>query len=180
MPRPTESQHPLLAQVPLTVSPFVSLPTATTLPYTYRPLPSSLPPSTTVPPDSVTDSASSRSDYVISSSGRAAHPRDIIASCQALQKHLQQLRTDAQSQVLKWEADVERRELAEKRRVAPGWLDRKEKILQPARAREAPPTARATAVAAPGAPKDRRSPPETDADDETGNELDRMFGAMKT
>ncbi|KFX89057.1 hypothetical protein V490_07257, partial [Pseudogymnoascus sp. VKM F-3557] len=27
--------HPLLAQVPLTVSPFISLPTATTLPYTY-------------------------------------------------------------------------------------------------------------------------------------------------
>ncbi|PHH82576.1 hypothetical protein CDD83_3220 [Cordyceps sp. RAO-2017] len=36
--------HPLLEQVPLTVSPFVSLPSATTLSYNYKTMPSSIPP----------------------------------------------------------------------------------------------------------------------------------------
>lgn len=30
-----------------------------------------------------------------------------------------------------WEQAIKDRELAEKRRVAPGWLDREEKILEP-------------------------------------------------
>lgn len=126
------SSHPLLAQIPLTVSPFISLPTATTLPYTWKPLPSTLPPSST----GLTANGSSngeKTQYVVSSAGHAAHPDEIIASCRALQSHLQKLQEDAEKTVRKWEGGIKERELAEKRRVAPGWLDREERILEPER-----------------------------------------------
>ena len=38
---------------------------------------------------------------------------------------------DAQRTIKEWEEGVKEKELAEKRRVAPGWLDRDEKILEP-------------------------------------------------
>ena len=40
---------------------------------------------------------------------------------------------DAEKKIKDWEAELREQELAEKRRVAPGWLDRDEKILQPNR-----------------------------------------------
>lgn len=118
--------HHLLAQIPLTVSPFISLPTATTLPYTYKPLPSTLPPSST---GEVNENQKLK--YVVSQSGHTAHPDEIIASCQALQSHLQKMQEDAQVDLKRWHDQIKERELAEKRRVAPGWLDREEKILEP-------------------------------------------------
>ena len=118
--------HPLLAQIPLTVSPFISLPTATTLPYTYKSLPSTLPPSSTVDAQ-----GAERGKYVISASGHAAHPDEIIASCQRLQEHLQKLQDDAEKTLRDWQESMKQQDLAEKRRVAPGWLDRDEKILEP-------------------------------------------------
>ena len=119
----------MLAQIPLTVSPFVSLPVATTLPYTYKSVPSHLPPSSTGE-----DPENPRPKYVISQSGHAAHPDEIIASCKALQAHLQKLQDDADATLKEWQEQIQQRELAEKRRVAPGWLDREEKILEPQRA----------------------------------------------
>jgi len=121
-----ESDHPLLAQVPLTVSPFVSLPTATSLPYTYKTLPTSLPASSTGD-----DPTNDRPKFIISSSGQASHPDDIIATCNALQEHLMRVQSDAEETLRQWQAGIAERELAEKRRVAPGWLDRLEKILEP-------------------------------------------------
>ncbi|KAH8751448.1 hypothetical protein BGZ57DRAFT_934500 [Hyaloscypha finlandica] len=117
--------HPLLAQVPLTVSPFVSLPTATTLPYTYKTLPSTLPPSSTG------GSGEEKSQYVVSSSGHAAHPDEIIASCKALQAYIQKVQDDADRELKTWEDAIAARELAEKRRVAPGWLDSESRLLEP-------------------------------------------------
>jgi hypothetical protein len=114
--------------VPLTVSPFISLPTATTLPYTYKTLPNSLPPSSTGD-----DPAAEKPKFVVSSTGLAAHPEDIIASCKALQDHLKKQQDDAQDLLQRWQVDIAERELAEKRRLAPGWLDRQEKILEPER-----------------------------------------------
>lgn len=121
--------HPLLAQVPLTVSPFISLPTAVTLPYTYKSVPSTLPPSVTVD-----QSGSDKPRYVVSTSGHGAHPDEIIASCKALQDHIQKTREEAQKTIKEWEEGIKERELAEKRRLAPGWLDRDEKILEPTKA----------------------------------------------
>ncbi|KAL2013611.1 hypothetical protein VTN00DRAFT_1136 [Thermoascus crustaceus] len=120
--------HPLLAQVPLTVSPFISLPSAVTLPYTYKSVPSTLPPSVTFDPSD----PDAKSRYVVSASGgHSAHPEEILASCQSLEDHLKKMQADAEATIKEWEESVKQRELAEKRRVAPGWLDREEKLLQP-------------------------------------------------
>lgn len=70
--------------------------------------------------------------YVVSSSGEhAAHPDEILAACQSLGEHLKKTRGDAESAIKEWEESIRQRDLAEKRRVAPGWLDREEKLLQP-------------------------------------------------
>lgn len=71
---------------------------------------------------------------MISSSGHAANPKEILASCNALQEHIKTSRIESQNKISSWEASVKDRELAEKRRVAPGWLDREEKILEPTKA----------------------------------------------
>ncbi len=122
--------HPLLAQIPLTVSPFISLPTSTTLPYTYKTLPSTLPPSST---GTATTSTDEKAKYVVSSSGHAAHPDEIIASCKALQAYVQKVKDDADKELKAWEEGIKARDLAEKRKVAPGWLDSDERILEPQR-----------------------------------------------
>lgn len=70
----------------------------------------------------------------MSASGQhAAHPDDIIASCRALQAHLTRLTEDARATVRQWEEGIRERDLAEKRRVAPGWLDEEVKMLVPER-----------------------------------------------
>ncbi|ROV96856.1 hypothetical protein VPNG_09226 [Cytospora leucostoma] len=127
--------HPLLAQVPLTVSPFINLPTSTTLPYTYKAMPSTLPPSIMGVTSAAADPGSiEKPRYVISQSGHAAHPDDIIASCRALQAHLTKLQTDAEKELRELDERIRARELAEKRRVAPGWLDSDARLLEPQKA----------------------------------------------
>lgn len=135
--------HPLLAQVPLTVSPFLSLPTATPLPYTYRQLPSTLPPSVlsvqsssnSTDPSHAQSQAQQHSQqqpaYVVSGTGTSATPDQILASCLALQSHLQALESDARATLKAWEERRKADDLAEKRRVAPGWLDGEVKLLRP-------------------------------------------------
>lgn len=72
---------------------------------------------------------------MFSSSGEhAAHPDEILASCQSLEQHLKKTRSEAETAIKAWEEAIRQRELAEKRRVAPGWLDRDEKLLKPSRA----------------------------------------------
>lgn len=135
--------------MPLTVSPFIHLPTSTTLPYTYKPMPSTLPPSatgvTSATPATPTNDPEARGvsstaetenkpRYVVSQSGHAAHPDDIIASCRALQAHLAGLQADAERELRELDERIRARELAEKRRVAPGWLDSDARLLEPERA----------------------------------------------
>ncbi|KAK2733352.1 hypothetical protein FQN55_003405 [Onygenales sp. PD_40] len=99
--------HPLLAQIPLAVSPFISLPTATTLPYTYKSMPSTLPPSVTVDP-----SGSGKARYVVSAGGHAAHPDEILASCEALEKHMKKVQADNEALIKEWEDSIKKREAA--------------------------------------------------------------------
>lgn len=151
--------------MPLTVSPFINLPTATTLPYTYKTMPSTLPPSTTgITSTSAGSGAdgsgsgahpsagptpSNKAKYVISASGHAAHPDDIVASCRALQAHVARLQADAEAELRALDARIRARDLAERRRVAPGWLDSEARLLEPERkasaAEELPPAAEAGA-----------------------------------
>ena len=119
----------LLAQVPLTVSPFIAIPSAVTLPYTFKSVPASMPPSLLS-----ADEDGEKPRYIVSSSGHAAHPDEIMAACENLRGHLQKSAEDAQRSLKDWDVAVKQRDLAEKRRVAPGWLDRDEKILEPMRA----------------------------------------------
>jgi len=115
----------------LTVSPFINLPTAITLPYTYKSVPSTLPPSVTGDPGN----PDAKSRYIVSASGEhAAHPDEILAACQSLEQHLKKTQSDADDAIKQWEESIRQRDLAEKRRVAPGWLDREEKLLQPSKA----------------------------------------------
>ena len=176
-PLTSSGPHPLLAQIPLTVSPFISLPKATTLPYTYKSLPSTLPPSSTGE-----DNGTDKPKYVVSASGHAAHPDEIIASCQALQAHIQKLQDDAEKAIKDWEAGIKERELAEKRRVAPGWLDRDEKILEPQRkhadrtlSNEFNAMSIMDTQDSEGAPATRSLAEQRAAE---GEELDRAFGNM--
>ncbi|KAI1812871.1 hypothetical protein GGS20DRAFT_555986, partial [Poronia punctata] len=121
--------HPLLAQVPLTVSPFVMLPTAATLPYTYKSMPSTLPAPTT----GVTGATGEKPKYVVSQSGHAAHPDDIIESCKSLRDYFEKTQAEAERELRELEERIRVRVLAEKRRLAPGWLDSDARLLEPQR-----------------------------------------------
>lgn len=167
--------HPLLAQVPLTVSPFVSLPTATTLPYTYKTLPSSLPQSSTGAPTS----GDEKTQYIVSSSGHAAHPDDIIASCKALQAYIQKVQDDADKELKAWDEYIAARDLAEKRRVAPGWLDSEARILEPERKPEAGQSqSNLMDVDVSSAEASGLQNAPVVAKNGEGDELDRAFGGM--
>ncbi|KAI1113707.1 hypothetical protein F5Y14DRAFT_203525 [Nemania sp. NC0429] len=176
--------HPLLAQVPLTVSPFVTLPTAATLPYTYKNMPSTLPSSST----GIGGGAATgeKPKYVVSSSGHAAHPDDIVASCKQLHAYIDRLQEKAKSDLLALEERIRDRELAEKRRVAPGWLDSQARLLEPERKPGAGPAAATAGTSAADsslagqlagmsiAQQDGVSEMAVDQ----GEELDRAFGGL--
>lgn len=173
-------RHPLLAQVPLTVSPFISLPSAPTLPYTYKPLPSTLPSSSTADAQGV-----EREKYVVAPSGHTAHPDEILASCRTLQAHIVKVQENAEATLKAWEDDLKAQDLADKRKVAPGWLDREEKILEPTKLNTAAlnegkgiPRELTSLL---DRPREGNVPGSADqkAQDSTGKELDRAFGGMK-
>ncbi|TQS36301.1 hypothetical protein Golomagni_03253 [Golovinomyces magnicellulatus] len=113
------------------VSPYVSLPAATTLPSTYRKLPSTLPPAST----GILD-RHQKNKYIISTSGHPTHPDDILSSCEDLQAYIQKAQDAADEELKLWESDIAAKELAEKRRIAPGWLDSDARILQPEKPRQ--------------------------------------------
>ncbi|KAF1738970.1 hypothetical protein CRV24_000900 [Beauveria bassiana] len=179
--------HPLLEQVPLTVSPFVSLPTATTLSYTYKTMPSNIPPSALGIPNADTTSSSSSSGptselqqqpkprFIVSQSGNAAHPDDIVASCQALHAHVTKMQEDADRELRAFEERIRERDLAEKRRLAPGWLDSDARLLQPEKGKAAATQAEnELMVGEPVAGQAGGAEPATDE----GAALDRAFGGI--
>ena len=122
---------------------------------------------------------------MVSESGHQAHPDEIIASCQALQAHIKKVQENAEQTVKDWQARIREQELAEKRRLAPGWLDRDEKMLEPERVGNGP------GAQAPGNAHDqlvnimdwqddhRNDGSEVEASSAAaGEELDRAFGGL--
>lgn len=101
-----------------------------------------------------------------------------------MQNHIQKAQEDAAQTIKDWEKGLKEQELAEKRRVAPGWLDREEKILEPKRG----------SIGGSGTPgraevqsanimdrQDERTQGSSGAGagaDPAGDELDRAFGGM--
>ncbi|GAB7342744.1 hypothetical protein MBLNU457_g0890t1 [Dothideomycetes sp. NU457] len=126
-----DERSPLLAQVPLTVSPFLHLPKPPTLPHNYTSLPSTLPPSILS-----SSSSSDKPAYITTPSGHSAHPSQISNQNASLLQTLHTSPSEAERKIREWEERIRERDLAEKRRRAPGWLDREEKMLVPARPAE--------------------------------------------
>ncbi|KAH7349012.1 hypothetical protein BKA66DRAFT_477113 [Pyrenochaeta sp. MPI-SDFR-AT-0127] len=171
-----EHPHPLLAQVPLTVSPFLSLPTSVPLPYSYKTLPSTLPPSILSNPTQTSTTSTSDQNapaqqqaYIVSSTGTTATPDSILTSCTALQQHLAQLEADARRTLKEWQDQRRAEDLAEKRRLAPGWLDNDVHIIKPENETEQVKTQ--PDLMDTGPPQPERN--------QEGEELDRVFGGLK-
>jgi hypothetical protein len=80
------------------------------------------------------------------------------------------MQADALRQLSDWEGDIRARELAEKRRVAPGWLDVDEsaRMLVPTRI-DSPPEHRMQGMEATG---------NATEEEDDGAEIDRAFGKM--
>lgn len=135
------------------MSPALQLPVAVTLPYSYQsPLPLRLPPASSV--------------SITSPSGNVSQtPAEIIHACHMLLAHLQTQRAAAETAVADWEGGIAERELMEKRRVAPGYLDTGIQILEPTRKSQA-----SLMDEASGEGKAKNSG--------VGDELDRVFGKM--
>ncbi|KAG8669550.1 hypothetical protein FPOAC2_08884 [Fusarium poae] len=168
--------HPLLEQVPLTVSPFVSLPSATTLSYNYKTMPSNIPPSSLgVEAASDNPAGQVKPKYVVSGSGHAAHPEDIIASCRALSAYVTKMQEDADRELREFDERIKARELAEKRRVAPGWLDSEMHILEPEKS--TPVQQQGTGYVPES--QDTQNVQGGNATPDQGAELDRAFGGME-
>lgn len=67
----------------------------------------------------------------MSSGGQAYNPDELVQSSHNLEQHIHSKQDEAEKTISEWQKRIKDRELAEKRRVAPGWLDRDEKILRP-------------------------------------------------
>lgn len=104
-----------LSAIPLAKSPFVSLPAAVTLPFDYAPLPPSL---EHIP----------RTDF---SSAERIHEY-----CSSSLQVLAETREKHAKMVHHWQKDVDTRELEKKRRIAPGYLDSEQRLLQPSRSEQ--------------------------------------------
>lgn len=130
-------------------------------------MPSNIPPSSLgIPTASEDPSNQPKPRYVVSGSGHAAHPDDIIASCRALHDHVKKLQEDADRDLREFEESIRERDLAEKRRLAPGWLDSDARMLEPERAKVEEPA------------QEVEAPTETETDTDEGKALDRAFGGM--
>ena len=157
----------------MSVNPFIDLPKAPTLPHNYASLPSTLPPSVLSSP-----AVASNPDlpaYVTSSSGFAAHPKTIIAQNKSLLEQIEKQRKDAEQEVRAWEQKIRDRELAEKRKKAPGYLDTEQYILQPEKPRTESKAAGNVNLMDEPAESSSVSKPDKQVDD-LGDAMDRAFG----
>jgi hypothetical protein len=121
-----------------------------------------------------------RPTYVVSeATGHSAHPDDIIESCRALQEHLGKLQREAEQTLNKWQDSIRDRDLAERRRVAPGWLDvgSSGRGLVPERADGASDYP-SNAVEVPANPSMAAQGTAGAARDE-GEDLDKVFGGLR-
>ena len=124
---------------------------------------------------------------MVSPSGHAAHPDEIIASCKALQAFIQKVQDDADRELKAWQEAIDARDLAEKRRVAPGWLDSDARILEPERRSGSGGASGSemaqkhhlmdAGVSSADAPMLQHTP--VAAPNSEGDELDRAFGSLR-
>lgn len=128
-----------------------------------------------IPTASDDPSQQPKARFVVSGSGHAAHPDDIKDSCKALLDHVTNLQQSAERELHEFEERIKQRDLAEKRRVAPGWLDSESRLLQPER--KAGQAAASEALASQQHQPMEEGKGKQPAVD-PGAELDRAFGGM--
>ena len=137
-------------------------------------MPSNIPPSALgIQTASDDPSMQPKPRYVVSNTGHAAHPDDIMASCKALHAHINKLQEDAERELREFDERIRERDLAEKRRLAPGWLDSDARLLEPEKTKnkqEDMLTEQTDLLSQ----QHHRGPPQT----EEGAQLDRAFGGM--
>ena len=179
------------------MSPFLHLPTPTPLPYSYKTLPSTLPPSILAPGGSGGAAAPGTSTststpgppqdpapYLPTPAGPPTHPSALLSTYHALQAHLAELPQKAQQTLQQWEDELRARDLAEKRRVAPGWLDADVRLLKPENVDSAGRRKKASGETdvGGGARTEATGEVKDGMDEENvgrGEELDRVFGTLK-
>ena len=155
------------------MNPYIDLPKVPTLPHNYASIPSTLPPSILQAPPA--PSAPDLPAYVTSQSGFAAHTSVIIAQNEALLEQLDREEREAIETVQNWKQSIEARELAEKRRKAPGWLDSEARLLEPKKAGAS--DSSAEAVTSETTSQGARGQDRSNADVDTlGRAMDRAFG----
>jgi hypothetical protein len=98
-----------------------------------------------------------------------------------LQAYIQKVQDDADKELKAWEEALAARELAEKRRVAPGWLDSDARILEPekkstSRGETAPRNLMDVDVSSADASNLQHTP--LVAPNGEGDALDRAFGSI--
>ena len=113
-----------LAQLVLVKSPYLQLPHAVSLPYHYIPLPSSV-------------------DTIVRLQHKGTADRQpatdfsqVVASVELSVKKTAALKSEHEAHVEKvklWEEQIREREVREKRRIAPGYLDTDQRLLVPTR-----------------------------------------------
>jgi hypothetical protein len=128
--------------------------------------------------------------YVVSqATGLAFHPDDIVESCRRLQESLARMQDESERAIRRWEGGIRERELAERRRVAPGWLDVGEagRGLVPERAggggggggaAAAQQQQRQVEMEQGGAEQRQQDAQMAGAEADEGAELDRAFGSL--
>ena len=93
---------------------------------------------------------------------------------------MKKAREDARAAIAKWDESIRERDLREKRRVAPGWLDREEKLLQPTMASTSGGTTGVPASSLLDGEQERAGqvPIPSLVPRDEGEELDRAFGGL--
>lgn len=81
------------------------------------------------------------------------------------------MKDEAKRHLEEWEQSIKDKELAEKRRVAPGWLDRDEKILEPMK-----PSTENQDLLDTGGPDNVMAPAMSPSKE--GEAIDQVFGKM--
>lgn len=138
-------------------------------------MPSNIPPSALgIQTASDDPSMQPKPRYVVSNTGHAAHPDDIMASCKALHAHISKLQEDAERELREFDERIKERDLAEKRRLAPGWLDSDARLLEPEKTKKEEEMEAEQTDLLMQQHHQHRGPPQT----EEGAQLDRAFGGM--
>jgi hypothetical protein len=142
-----------LSQLVLIKSPYLQLPHPVSLPYNYTPLPSSVDTIVRLPIQSFSNSEPSTDFSQVLSSVKLSFEKTSALKAEH-DAHIENIKT--------WEEQIREREVREKRRIAPGYLDTDQRLLMPTRL---------------DSPRGESPTTRMDGEDTTNN-LGRLFGNM--